>query len=351
MALKFRGEAAMSTLEDIIDSPENLEVKRALAVKMFIFDFKTEDICTLLNVSDAFVSKWKIIYENEGASALKVNYQGGTGFLTEQQRIQILLHLKDKPHYSVEELRDYIEAQFGIVYQSKQSYYDLLKAGGLSWHQTQAVNPKRDKAQVLRAREEIKTKLAEHQADIVSGEVIVFAEDECHLLAGDTIGHVWGRCNERTEVPIQNSKQRQTYYGVMNLRNQEFIVIPYARGNGECTVSFMKELKTLYPDKKLIMIWDRASYHKCKKVRAYLSQVNQGLEEKDWNVTCLQFAPNAPDQNPVEDVWLQGKNFLRRHFYENKTFNKVKSSFLNFLNKRVFNFGKAGWYLEIPQPV
>ena len=36
MALKFRGEAAMSTLEDIIDSPENLEVKRALAVKMFI---------------------------------------------------------------------------------------------------------------------------------------------------------------------------------------------------------------------------------------------------------------------------------------------------------------------------
>ena len=50
----------MATLEDIIDSPENLEVKRALAVKMFLFDFKTEDICTLLNVSDSFVSKWKI---------------------------------------------------------------------------------------------------------------------------------------------------------------------------------------------------------------------------------------------------------------------------------------------------
>jgi transposase len=137
----------------------------------------------------------------------------------------------------------------------------------------------------------------------------------------------------------------------MNLDNQEFIVIPYARGKGECTVSFMKDLQTLYPDKKLIMIWDRASYHKGKKVRAYLSQVNPGLEEKDWKVTCLPFAPNAPDQNPVEDVGLQGKNFLRRHFYENKTFNKVKSSFLNFLNKKVFNFGKAGWYLEIPQPV
>jgi len=146
----------MATLEDIIDSPENLEVKRALAVKMFLFDFKTEDICTLLNVSDSFVSKWKIMYENEGASALKVNYQGGTGFLTEEQRIQIRLHLENKPHCSVEELRDYIESHFGIIYQSKQSYYDLLKAAGLSWHQTQAVNPKREEAQVLQKREEIK---------------------------------------------------------------------------------------------------------------------------------------------------------------------------------------------------
>jgi putative transposase len=58
----------------------------------------------------------------------------------------------------VEELRDYIERQFGIVYQSKQSYYDLLKEAGLSWHQTQAVNPKRDEGQVLLKREEIKKK-------------------------------------------------------------------------------------------------------------------------------------------------------------------------------------------------
>ena len=68
----------MSTLDDIINSTENLEIKRALAIKMFFSDFKVEDICKLLNVSDSFVSKWKMIYENKGASALKVKYQGGT---------------------------------------------------------------------------------------------------------------------------------------------------------------------------------------------------------------------------------------------------------------------------------
>ena len=129
----------MSTLDDVIDLTENLE-----------------DICKLLNVSDFFVSKWKIIYENHGAGALKVDYQGGPGYLTAQQCIQILLHLKNKPHYSVEELRDYMEDRFGIVYLSKQSYYALLKTGGLTWHQTQAVNPERDEQQVLQKREAIK---------------------------------------------------------------------------------------------------------------------------------------------------------------------------------------------------
>ena len=146
----------MLKLEEIIDVPEGREIKRAIAVKMIILGFKTQDICDVLDVSDSFVSKWKTIYENEGAGGLRLRYKGGAGFLTASQRNQILFHLKDKPHYSVEELRDLIERRYGVVYQSKQSYYDLLKEAGLSWHRTQAVNPKRDETQVLLKREEIK---------------------------------------------------------------------------------------------------------------------------------------------------------------------------------------------------
>ena len=73
----------MLTLDGIIDSKENLEMKRALAVKRVLIGFKTKDICRILGVSDAFVSKWKIIYENEGPEALRLQYKGGKGFLTE----------------------------------------------------------------------------------------------------------------------------------------------------------------------------------------------------------------------------------------------------------------------------
>ena len=54
------------------------------------------------------------------------------------------------------------------------------------------------------------------EAEIKSGEVHVFMEDECHLLSGDTSGYVWGKQNERIEVPIKNSKERRTYYGVID---------------------------------------------------------------------------------------------------------------------------------------
>src|SRR5512135_2455643 len=56
----------------MIDLPANREVKRALAVKMILLDFKTEDICELLNVSAAFVSKWKLNHHQLEAGGLTI---------------------------------------------------------------------------------------------------------------------------------------------------------------------------------------------------------------------------------------------------------------------------------------
>jgi transposase len=53
-------------------------------------------------------------------------------------------------------VRDDIEARYGLVYQSTQSYYDFLEAGGRSYHRTEKGTPKRNEAQMLERREEIK---------------------------------------------------------------------------------------------------------------------------------------------------------------------------------------------------
>ncbi|HCM76569.1 MAG TPA: hypothetical protein DIS90_09320 [Cytophagales bacterium] len=165
---------------------------------------------------------------------------------------------------------------------------------------------------------------------------------------GDTTGYVWGRCGEPTPVPIQNTRERQTYYGALDLYQRDLVLRPYSRGHGESTVSFIRELQARYPEKKLLLLWDGARHHTGRAVRRYLEEVNQGLDEKDWKVTCWLFAPHAPEQNPVEDVWLRGKNYLRKHFHQNTTFQQVKKSFDQFLKGQTFDFNKINWYLEIP---
>jgi len=57
-----------------------------------------------------------------------------------------------------------------VVYKSKESYYQLLKEGGLSWKRSEKVNPKRDEEKVEQKREEIQNYLIEQRDEIESGK-------------------------------------------------------------------------------------------------------------------------------------------------------------------------------------
>ena len=84
-------------------------------------------------------------------------------------------------------------------------------------------------------------------------------------------------------------------------------------------------------------------------MQTFLAQENVGLAEAEWKITCLPFAPNAPEQNPVEDLWLKGKTYLRKHFAVNKTFAAVKNCFSTFLRSLTFESVKCNWYWPDPQ--
>ena len=147
----------MQDLNEIInEATDAREVKRAVSVKMGQQGFSAAQICQVLNVSPQYVSKWKGQYEVEGAVALRLGHRGSEGYLGEAQRQEIVQWIGAHETLTVEAVRDHVEEQYGVVYQSKQSYYEFLEAGGMSYHRSEKVNPKRDEAQVLGRREEIK---------------------------------------------------------------------------------------------------------------------------------------------------------------------------------------------------
>lgn len=173
---------------------------------------------------------------------------------------------------------------------------------------------------------------------------MVFFQDECHLLWGDLSGYVWGKTASRIEVPIVNSLCKQTYYGAVNLYPQQCLIQTSKAGNSEGTIAFLKYLSSQFPGRRIALIWDGASYHRSQEVRAYLESVNQGLDESTWKITCIRFAPNAPQQNPIEDIWLQAKRFVREYYHLCKSFGVVKYLFEFVTHRQIFNFPKLFTY-------
>jgi putative transposase len=107
-------------------------------------------------------------------------------------------------------LQEHVEQAYGVVFESKQSYYSLFEQAGISWRKTQKRNPK-TALEAVEKKQEISTWLAAHRDELCSGELAVFFEDECHLLWGDLCGYVWGKTDERIEVPIANEPKDYLY--------------------------------------------------------------------------------------------------------------------------------------------
>jgi len=125
------------------ETRDTREYRRAVAVQMARQGIDYDTITAVLSVSKAFISKWTGIYAEQGAEGLHMGYHGSVGYLTAAQRDQTIAWLRDQESWSVPALQTYLQDMFQVVYQSLQSYYDLLHAAGLSWKKTQATNQKK----------------------------------------------------------------------------------------------------------------------------------------------------------------------------------------------------------------
>jgi len=73
-------------------------------------------------------------------------------------------------------------------------------------------------------------------------------------------------------------------------------------------------------------------------MRQLLTEVNSGLEPKEWKVTCHLFAPYALEQNPIEAVWLQLRTLLSRCYRFCKNLSIMKRLFKLLVDCKLFKF-------------
>jgi putative transposase len=124
------------------------EYRRALAVKLAWQGYTCETIADMLDVSPGFVSIAKKAYETQGITGLMLKYQGSKPYLSPEERQAVINWLKTQQAWSVAQLQTYIQGTYGVVFQSRQSYYQLLSEAGISHKKAQSTHPRRDDARV-----------------------------------------------------------------------------------------------------------------------------------------------------------------------------------------------------------
>ena len=72
-------------------------------------------------------------------------------------------------------------------------------------------------------------------------------------------------------------------------------------------------------------------------MQSLLEVENQGLSPEEWKITCVRFATYAPEENPVEVIWLQIKTLLRRFYRFGRNFSNVTRLFQLFVDLKLFN--------------
>jgi putative transposase len=61
-----------------------------------------------------------------------LGYKGSQGYLTERQTDVVVEWLKNKEYWNLDDLVNYVEQELGVIYKSKQSYYELFVGTNIS---------------------------------------------------------------------------------------------------------------------------------------------------------------------------------------------------------------------------
>lgn len=144
-------------------------------------------------------------------------------------------------------------------------------------------------------------------------ETLILAEDEASLYLQATLMRVWSLKGQTPIVRSDPSRKRVCFYGTLNLDTGKVIVTRTETMNSSTTANHLESVLAAYPQKPLLLLWDRAKWHGGEAVKQVLA-TNPRLE-------VMKLPVAAPELNPQERVWKA----TRRAVSHNHQFVKLPS--------------------------
>lgn len=106
---------------------------------------------------------------------------------------------------------------------------------------------------------------------------------------------VWHPCGQIAVIPVSPQRTSTHFYGALNLQTGTETVMRSSVMNAQATILFLLMLLAAYPTQPILLLWDRATWHRSKLVKAFL--------QHHPRIELLWLPPASPDLNPQEHVW------------------------------------------------
>jgi len=228
-------------------------------------------------------------------------------------------------------LGDFAEKEYKVKYKSKTSYYLIFKEAKFTFHKPSRIYEKRDETEVEKWRKTAKVKVKQALTD---SETVILVEDEMSLSAQTTFQKIWLPVGEYPKIEVSSQKTARSIYGFLNIRNRKEHAFKTEWQNMRITAGVLEKIRKIYPKKKILLIWDQAPSHK--------GSVAQKFIKKDGKIKTLHFPRAAPEENPQEHVWKDGRNKVSHNRYI-QNIDTTTDEFVDYLNKTEFHYSFLGF--------
>jgi transposase len=167
---------------------------------------------------------------------------------------------------------------------------------------------------------------------------VILAGDEASVYLQASLMRVWAPKGQTPVIKVAANRDCTHFYGAQDLISGREITMRSEIMLSAVSALFLMRILLAYPDVPILLLWDRATWHRGEAVRAIL-EVNPRLE-------ILWFPPGCPELNPQEHVWKAAREAVS-HNHTTTKFPELAEAFEKHLTTTCFPCSlleKHGYY-------
>jgi len=159
-------------------------------------------------------------------------------------------------------------------------------------------------------------------------DLVILTIDQMSLYFQATLTRVWALIGHTPIVRLHPQRNHIHFYGALELRTGREIALPVNVQTSEVTADFIRILLMLFPAQPILLLLDRAPWHKGAVLRELFHENSDRME-------VMYYPPACPELNPQEHVWAQTRKAIS-HNHAYSRFQPLIDDFETYLNETLF---------------